>query len=89
MSQPVAYKKAKTALVKIGWHITHEDASVGLISFSQQVSYSKGDKHVPLNLVIEEKSGGGSQILITQNIPGGLMAMGPMENFCEIIDGIV
>lgn len=85
-SQPAAYKKAKIVLAKEGWHIVREDASIGLISMSQKVSFSEGDKSVPISVIIDKNSDGVTQVLMTTSITGGLLAFGTKQHFCDFID---
>lgn len=84
----LAYKKAYAEVVKRGWQIVQADKDMRMISANQNVSYSKGGKTVPINVMIEAEKGGGkgSNIILTLNIPGGLMAPedAVRDDFCAI-----
>ena len=87
-SADIAYRKAYAEIVKRGYQIVQADKEIRMISANQAVSFSKGGKTVPVNVLIESDgaSGKGSRILISVNLPGGLVASedSVRDEFCDI-----
>lgn len=81
-----AFKKAYITVAKHGYQITQSDKEVGSISAAQEVSYSKGGKTAPLNLIVEAAPPSGSKISFSFSTAGGLMASGDTvrDEFCKI-----
>jgi hypothetical protein len=81
-----AYKRVYLYTAKDGWTITESDKDLGIISASQDVSFSKG-KQVPLNIIIEDNGATGSKVSLTYSTSGGVSS--PTEavkkHFCSTL----
>jgi hypothetical protein len=72
VDRSTAFQRAYAFLVQDGWSIAQTDKDLGVISAAQPVSFGAG-KGAPLNVLVEEASGG-SKVSITFSTSGGTMA---------------
>ncbi|MEJ8856819.1 hypothetical protein WKW79_19750 [Variovorax robiniae] len=85
VSKDTAFTKAYGSLAKTGYQIVQSDKGAGVISAAQGVSFSKGGKSVPLNVVVQSE-GKGSSVAFSFSITGGLSASedAVRDEFCRI-----
>ncbi|MEJ8847503.1 hypothetical protein [Variovorax rhizosphaerae] len=85
MSKDTAFTKSYGSLAKSGYQIVQSDKGAGVISAAQGVSFSKGGKSVPLNIVVQSESKG-SSVSFSFSITGGLSASEDTvrDEFCRI-----
>jgi len=85
VSKDAAFGKAYASLAKKGYQIVQSDKGAGVISAAQAVSFSKGGKNAPLNIVVQGE-GKGSSVSFTFSIAGGLSASEDTvrNEFCRI-----
>lgn len=72
VDRSTAFQRAYAFLAQDGWSIAQTDKDLGVISAAQSVSFGAG-KAAPLNVLVEEASGG-SKVTITFSTSGGTMA---------------
>ncbi|WP_213953722.1 hypothetical protein [Variovorax sp. dw_954] len=85
VSKDTAFTKAYGSLAKSGYQIVQSDKGAGVISAAQGVSFSKGGKSVPLNVVVQSE-GKGSSVSFSFSITGGLSTSedAVRDEFCRI-----
>lgn len=83
-----AFKKISKYIVMDGWHITHSDKDLGIISASQTVSFGDGES-APLNISIDDK-GKDSEVEISFTTSMGVYSPSKsvMNSFCEMVDSV-
>lgn len=82
-----AFRKAHAAVVSQGWQINSTDSTLRSIAATQQVSFSRGGKTTPLNVLIQPGQNGGSLILLTYATAGGLHSPEDTvrDTFCQLV----
>ena len=82
----VAYRKAHAGVVSQGWQVNSTDSTLRSISATQQVSFSRGGKTTPLNVLVQPATGGGSLVVMNYATAGGLHSPEDTvrDSFCQL-----
>ena len=87
VSTAIAFEKVAAAVASHGYQIRSINKDLGIISASQDVSFSSGGKTIPLNAVVKSSTGGGARVELLFSFSAGLAtsADAVQDALCEIL----